>query len=471
MSDHPVRALSLALLGACSPSLAVRPTENALRFVVEAEVPPDAVARVTVWPEDEPGEAFVAGEQAGPEARIAVFGLRFDRAHRVRVDTLDADGATLSSAEVPLRTPRAPFDLPVADVAASADAVVDGVLLNFALTTPADLDLMLIVDRDGQIVWYEDATSHDPAPDASFWDGYGWDAVRNEVLALVGHRRVLAMGLDGTVTTDHATGELVSHDVRRVGDRLLLPATRPFDGPDGRWLEDGWLEIAPDGTERLHWLRDLGLSPEADPPLRGRPRAGRYWGSWVGDPDAVDWTHVNALDVQQVDGVERVLLSLKNLDQVVRADRSAGALDWRMGDNGAGGEHSAGDFTWEGPGGWFGGQHGAQLAEDGTLWLFDNGNPEARGAEWPARALRLAWDEESARVWTVEDHDLDLVCPYRGSALPLPDHQVLATCGPLAVLRALTPEDRTTWEASFTCPDDWPSCSVYRGIPLSIHPR
>lgn len=465
-----VRRTLLLALAACTDPVRVLPTDNELRFLIEVDVPAGAVARVTVWPETDPARAFVAGEVVGPSGELPLWGLRFDTTYVARVDTVDDGGEALSSAEVSFRTRRAPFPLPEAAVTTSPDAEVGWVLLNFALTNGSPSDLMLVIDREGEVVWYEDVATFAPDPAEAFWDGYGWDAERHELLAIIGHRRVVAMGLDGRVGVDHATTELVSHDVRRVGDRLLLPTTRPFEGPDGAWLEDGWLEVGADGSERVHWLRDLGLSPEDDPPFAPAPKAGHYWGPWVGGTEVVDWTHVNAIDVRRVDGRERVLLSLKNLDQLVQADPEEGVLDFRMGDSGQGGAHSAGDFTWVGEGTWFGGQHALDVVEDGSAWLFDNGNPGAGGAERTARALQLAWDEADHTVDTLRSHDLGLACPFRGSAFPLSGDQVLATCGSLAVLRAIAPDGGVTWEASFTCPDGWPSCSVYRGVPLPLRP-
>ncbi|MCB9688579.1 MAG: aryl-sulfate sulfotransferase [Alphaproteobacteria bacterium] len=465
-----MRFVWLLALVACADRVAVRPTDNELRFVVETDVPESASARVTVWPEDRPSDAFFAGEQPGPEVAVVVSGLRFDTAYVARLDTVEGS-AILSSVELPFRTGPPSFELPTAAVRADPDAEVAWVLLNFAQTSGGRSDLMLVLDSEGEVVWYEDVASFDPDADDAFWDGYRWDDARAELLAIIGHRRVVAIGLDGEVRADHGTGPLVSHDVLRVGDRLLLPTTRPFDGPDGRWLEDGWLEVDPDGTEREHWLRELGLSPTADPPFTSAPTAGRYWGSWVGGADVLDWTHVNALEVQEVDGTERVLLSLKNLDQLVRADATAGVLDWRMGDSGAGGTHSPGDFRWVGEGPWFAGQHTLDLAADGTLWLFDNGNHQAGPAERDARVLQLAWDEGGRTVEALRTHDLGRVCPFRGSALPLAGDQVLAACGATPVVQAWAPDGRITWEATFSCPESWPSCSLYRAFPLPSHAR
>lgn len=100
--------------------------------------------------------------------------------------------------------------------------------------------------------------------------------------------------------------------------------------------------------------------------------------------DGNDWTHANSVQLT-ADG--DLLVSLRHLDQVIKINYDNGAgdghVEWRFG--------RGGDFQLDGPASlWFSHQHDAQMLDDGTLILFDNGNVrymadrtvQSRGQAW-----------------------------------------------------------------------------------------
>ncbi len=473
-----MRSFAVALaLGACAdPGVSgevrrvrIEPAEdNLLRFTVTAEVGLGERAFAEVRSAD--GGFRTPSVPAG-EVALPISGLRFATGYEVEVVAVDGDGDEVARSPVEaFETEPRPDDFPTARIDAEAGSAVGWVLVNFAHTSGGLTNRMYLLDAAGEVVWYQDVLPLEPDPKEAFWDGYGWDPDAATLLALIGHRRVVVMGLDGRILEDHALEHLGSHEVRRWEGRLYVPVTRSFVHEGETWLEDGYAVLGPGGaTERVTWLRDAGLDPETDPTFDAPvPRAGKYWGPWLGGA-SVDWTHVNAVDAGWVDGREKVWLSLKNLNQVLQLDAESGLVDWRMGDSGEDGARSRGDFVWSDDSvvdEWFGGQHGVNRGPDGTLWMFDNGNRNATSALRDARALQLAWDEAAGTVTALAAHDVGDTCSYRGSAFPLEGGEVLATCATPPRLRSFGPDGAIRWRAEFTCPAAWPSCSIYRGVPV-----
>jgi hypothetical protein len=100
--------------------------------------------------------------------------------------------------------------------------------------------------------------------------------------------------------------------------------------------------------------------------------------------DANDWTHANSAQLTP-DG--DIVISIRHLDQVVKINYANGQGDgrvvWRLG--------RGGDFQLDGDAdAWFSHQHDAQMLDDTTLLLFDNGNlrfqkdrsVQSRGQVW-----------------------------------------------------------------------------------------
>jgi hypothetical protein len=98
----------------------------------------------------------------------------------------------------------------------------------------------------------------------------------------------------------------------------------------------------------------------------------------------INWTHGNSLEID-ADGT--LLLSFRNLSEVVKVDPPSGRILWRMG-----GAQS--DFVFEDGGGApFSRQHGVRAAGPGEIVLLDNlGEPSG------SRAERYQIDEQARRL-------------------------------------------------------------------------
>ena len=91
-----------------------------------------------------------------------------------------------------------------------------------------------------------------------------------------------------------------------------------------------------------------------------------------------------------------MLVSLRNLDQIVLVEPDFRSIRWRLGGPG-------GDFVFPEPRDGFYRQHSASLLPNGNVLLFDNGNlrPREEGGQY-SRALELRLDTDTmtaTKVW------------------------------------------------------------------------
>ncbi|MFN0181172.1 MAG: arylsulfotransferase family protein [Gemmatimonadales bacterium] len=130
----------------------------------------------------------------------------------------------------------------------------------------------------------------------------------------------------------------------------------------------------------------------------------------------VNWTHGNAIDREGDD----LLVSFRNLNQVVRIDAKTGAVVWRMGGR-------RNEFSFDpAPGAGFAWQHGVRVAGSARLVLLDNlGDPAT------SRVEEYRYDGPSRRVWLERrlDPAVPTVAATGGTVQPLPRGRRLASYG------------------------------------------
>jgi lysophospholipase L1-like esterase len=188
---------------------------------------------------------------------------------------------------------------------------------------------------------------------------------------------------------------------------------------EGGALHEQIIEIDRDGQIVWTWdsLDHLEISER-----RPFATSHRVW-------NAVDWLHPNSLDLFP-DG--DLLVSLRNLNQLLRIDYPSGEILW----------------SW-GPG-VLGHQHAAKLLEDGKILLFDNGiyRTTDRLCDQPCRSRALEIDPETGQiVWSFES--TDLFSTGLGDADRLRNGNTLITFGwarPRAVILEVTPAGEVVWK-------------------------
>ncbi|MCZ7583460.1 MAG: aryl-sulfate sulfotransferase [Deltaproteobacteria bacterium] len=159
-----------------------------------------------------------------------------------------------------------------------------------------------------------------------------------------------------------------------------------------------------------------------------------FEGDFYGE-GTVDWTHGNA--VARIPGSQDFVVSLRNLDAIVKVSRAAGNIVWKLGDGM--------DFELEDPDGlgWFYGQHDAKISADGTMLVFDN-----HGIGTWSRAMEFELDETkmSARpVWSFR-------VPYTaagGTVDKLDNGHYLISTGNAKTLHEVDPDGHEVWSARF----------------------
>ena len=149
---------------------------------------------------------------------------------------------------------------------------------------------------------------------------------------------------------------------------------------------------------------------------------------------SINWTHGNAIDL---DGDGHLLVSYRNLNEVIKINTRTGAILWRLGGN-----HN--DFRFENiTGSPFSRQHGARaLGTDGVILLDNLGEPSF------SRAERYAVDEVSreARILQSCGYSAGLIAQIGGSAQLVADSHILVSFGNGAGVKEYDSSGRVVWQ-------------------------
>ena len=265
---------------------------------------------------------------------------------------------------------------------------------------------MVMFDQDGQIVWYY------IVPDEIPLIHTGITVVHRANGNLLYMAR--AFGLE-EITPDGQVVRLVEVDSRGIQeihhDLIELPGnqvlflgleTRTIDdtingGPRNlRVLGDTLRTLSLDsGIEQQVWSAFNVLDPTQRPP------------EWIGRKyaNAEDWTHANTVSVGPTGNI---VLSLRQLNQVISLSPDFKDLQWKLGGPGS-------SFSFPDPDDRFYAQHDATQLANGHVVMFDNGN--FRPGEY-SRGLELDLDfatMTARKVWEYRPA-LDLYSERFGSA-------------------------------------------------------
>ncbi len=407
----------------------------------------------------------VASSQLTTSHAEAIVGLKPGRDYDVTVVAVAAGGGRVEAA-APLHVTTAPLPatFPRLDVhAADSAAIEPGFTLFGARNKSGAAAFVVIVDADGDVVWYLDiATSSVARPLANGHvitilasrtaieevDLLGntvrtWYAARASAPPPPGgipvdvfafHNEILDVDGGASFLTSSDIVQFVDDFPTDENDSSVRGAMVPV-------LDQPIVEFAPDGTTLHTWsFLDL-LKPT---------RIG--FDATQGLPANADWAHTNAAIVDPRD--DTIIASLRHQDAVVKVGRTDGALRWILGNH----------DNWEGfasflltpvgePFAWSYHQHAPQLSARGTLLVFDNGNyrasPFTGETKLPARdnhsrAVEYAIDESARTVRQVWEfvHPEQLYSPFVGSAYELSaTGHVLVTFGGLCTVDGVHSDD------------------------------
>ncbi len=266
----------------------------------------------------------------------------------------------------------------------------------------------MIVDNDGDLVWFRPAPPGKPdvmnfraqayrgKPVLTWWGGvHGGYGNGEYVIFDEFYRELKRFRAGNGLPGDHHEFLITTRDTALV--TIYAEATRdlsPYGGPkDGLVLDGIAQEIDIEtGEVLLEWHSlehvDIGESyyePSDDPTNR------------------FDYFHINSVDV---DRDENLLVSARRTSTVYKIDRESGEVIWRLG-----GKKS--DFEM-GEGTRFAYQHDARRQPDGTITLFDNYGP--KDEEDRSRAVVLEVDENAMKANLAREY-------YAPEVMPLADTQ------------------------------------------------
>lgn len=232
-------------------------------------------------------------------------------------------------------------------------------------------------------------------------------------------------------------------------------------------------EVGSDGTVKLLWNSKDHVDPATD-----------------GLTNLADYAHLNSIDVMH-DG--DLLLSFRHLSQVMKIDRTTGAVLWRLG--GKRSDFSFPDDPYGGPCA----QHTARELANGDIMVWDNGskvtsttlqpmcpdpaNPTGARVERPfSRVVEYHLDETTHKATVVWQHQTGEFTEFAGSAQRLggrtaSDHTLLGTAAgkdttsgdeaPDAI--ELDSADNTVWTLSY--PDYFSYRALKYAAPDRISPE
>lgn len=362
-----------------------------------------------------------------------LVGLRAATPYSVQVTAVTEAGERLESAAIAVQQPALPPQFPPFTVAVSDPERMEPgytIFVEQGTDRPNPSNYVIIVDPQGEVVWYLDTRVKGPS----------------EVhMTDEGHLRILSTGaydLIGQVVELDFRGGLIRrwrpasqaegddiplpvehlhHDVQPApGGGLFFLSVEPYEEAmypssesnrsaplaPATVIGDVVVEVGPDGSLLNRWE----LFRMVDPDRIGYDSLqGRFWEPEYG-PDVKDWAHANAVFYDEPN--DALLVSLRHQDSIVKFSRATGELIWILGDR----AHYSPEFDpyllektpWMSL--WHYHQHAVEVLPNGNILMFDNGNnrasafrPKVPDSLNFSRALEYAIDEEAwtaTPVWT-----------------------------------------------------------------------
>ena len=426
---------------------------------------------------DGPGGVFeIPAGEAATTHTVPVVGMRAESDYTITVHAEPEDGGDADEMTLDWTTGALPDDLPPVSVAsADPDRMAPGVTVFNAFawdpvpegTPPGDAGFILAVDEEGHVVWYHrllhQVLDVDTTPRGTF-------------LVTAGESLIQEIDLHGSIVREWGTRVATEYAVKDLQGRPLSGEdTMPIDidsahhevtelstgnvmtlstevieldpedaaricpdNPEATIVGDIVVELSPEGDVVQEWplsaVYDPALAPGTEMCIQGMPVAPPNW-FYPGRGLTRDWTHANAIEV--IEERNTLLVSLRHLDAIVALryhdskEGRAGQLLWSLG--------AAGSVALEGEPPRH--QHAMEVADDGTLLLYDNGNMRpgtalVGGSEPPySRAVRYQIDGDAGtarQVWEHRDRWADgrpVYTPFLGDVDLEPNGNVLITHG------------------------------------------
>ncbi|MBK8716523.1 MAG: aryl-sulfate sulfotransferase [Deltaproteobacteria bacterium] len=403
----------------------------------------------------------IAATEGGDDTHLhfRVRGLAPATMHTLQFEVAATEGGAATSGEVEFETPAALNGF-VGAFALETSDVEPAPLFRMSDWNPwpaGDFAGAIMIDPAGITRWYLSAPTTLVGPPAV------WVAVRlradGTILGISGDTFWIRDELGNVLTEIHAVDlglPTLHHDVIELSNGNFMAISQDFrdvDYPDlgTRYtVGDTIVEFTLDGDVVWSWNSFDHLDPQ-----RRRENGEDLIVNPVDGESALDWTHANAVLLDETTGV--ITMSLRHQDWIIAIDYATGDVLWRLGDEG--------DFALDGGDTWFFHQHAPQWQDDGTLLLFDNGNgnPYISPLAVETRAVRyalddvgmtasVAWEDDEPPFQVIFAGDADRIA---GGHLLVTDAAIFGAQGQVnARVRELDESHDPTRIWSFTTPDN-----------------
>jgi hypothetical protein len=338
---------------------------------------------------------------------LTILGLYPDRDYRMTVTATTLDNiSTAASQTLRMPTDPLPDDFPALTLSvAKQNRIEPGFTLLDAARKDGSAAYIIILDEDGEVVWYYQPAAQSETERATSGDLFTLDS---------GIGLITELAMNGEVTTAfhsaqsaNQVGDSIAVDIGEFHDEALRESATgsyfvsvrdasrkvqnfPVDEFDETAtanvfvIDEPVIEFAADGriVNRWNFLSILK-----------KTRIG-YDGT-DGLPEAADWAHVNGIYFDATDNA--IIASLRNQDAVVKISRSNSRLQWILGT----------PANWEGfeeflltpdesPFEWQYHQNAPEVTSADTVLVFDAGN--RRASPFTGEPIIMAVDNESRAV-------------------------------------------------------------------------
>jgi hypothetical protein len=274
---------------------------------------------------------------------------------------------------------------------------------------------LVVLDALGRVRWFA-------SPDSSLLPvSFGQTADGTFAMA-AGRYDLFAWAPDGTLIHDLRVGVDLERPMHHSltgenGEILVLDATAETLSDGKVYIDEGITRVWPDGTSERAW----NILQVVDPTGLGEPQIPIGFGYWTLTFDgAIDFAHVNGVALA---GEGDLLISLKNLDTIVRLDPVTPAIEWALAGSGRAAAWLDLHLAASGDPVVFQAPHTPRLAPWGSILFMNSGLPPAL-----TTVMEVEVDEEAATATTTRTWDLGVSCPVHSSVHGLDDGSVFAAC-------------------------------------------
>ena len=386
---------------------------------------------------------------AASSHHLPLVRLRNERQYEVRAFALDARGCPTAATSAAFTSGRLPPELDPLSISSRGQPSFPLAIMDLRLP-PRATRMLVVLDEAGRPVWYyrmpDEIALGSPA--RSIWGLHrlsngNWIYLASDwgVEELTPDARSVRQ-----IKTERPSAPGIHHDLLELPDGRILYLgyeDRPMGAPDGGDnstvrgttlnvldLQTGQIDVvwsafdALDLTQRpAHWQQDQ--MPDDEPAV-----------------GVVDWTHGNTVSFGPRGNV---ILSLRNLDQVISLTPDLQRVEWRLG-----GVDS--DFAFPDPSDRFYAQHSAYELPGGRVLMFDNGRFRPEGDYSRGLELELDFSTMTARkVWEYR-HQPDVFAWNRSNIDRLPNGNTLVnfsgnapTLDEPVVLAEARPDGTAAW--------------------------